>query len=76
MEDLKGKERVLRRKREWDYEPLVPYRLGGAGIIRLSGQTTVRINPEDTIRFQITLTPVNVFEMLSRDDSNVEVVEL
>lgn len=76
MEDLQCEQRISRRKRERQNKPLVPYGSVRPGIIRLRGEATIRVHPEDHVRPEFTLTPVDILQVLCVDDRDVEIVEL
>lgn len=69
MEDFKGEGGILKRKREREGETFVPDGGGVTGIVGFGGETTVRIEPEDDIGFEIAGFPVDVFEVFGGDDS-------
>lgn len=51
-------------EREWQNTFLVPYGSGRPWIIRLGGEATIRVNPEDDVRPEFTLTPIDIFQVL------------
>lgn len=63
MENFEGEGRVLERKWERESETFVPDRGSVAGVVRFSGKSTVRIEPEDDVGFEVAVFPVDVFEV-------------
>lgn len=74
MEDLEDQKGVLRRNHQGKDKSLVPDRMLGAGIIGFGGLTAFWVDPENGVGFEITVTPVNILEMLCGDDGNIEIV--
>lgn len=54
-------------------EPLVPDRTSRAGFVWFGSKPAVRVDPEDGVRLEFTMFPVNVLEVLSGDDGEVDV---
>lgn len=52
---------------------LVPHGSGRPGIVGLGGETTVRVGPEDDVRLERAVAPVDVLEVLGGDDCDVEI---
>lgn len=76
MEDLESEERVVEREVDREGEPLVPDRPSRSGVVRLGGETAVRVKPEDGVRLEIAVSPVDVLEVLRGDDCDFEVERL
>lgn len=73
MENLKGEEGILERLGKRESEALVPDGAGRTRVIGFGGETTIRVDPEDNIGLEIPVFPVDVLEMLGRDDGEVEI---
>lgn len=76
MEDLESQNGIVRRLRlgKMEDESLVPNGSGIAGIISLGGATLIRVDPKDNIGLEITVTPIDIFQMLGGDDGDFEIV--
>lgn len=76
MEDLESQNSIVRRKRlgKMKEESLVPNGSGIAGIISLGGSTLIRVDPKDNIGFEITVVPIDIFEVLGGDYGDFEIV--
>lgn len=73
MEDFKGEGGIWKRERERESETFVPNGGGVTRIVGFGGETTVRIEPEDDVGFEIAGFPVDVFEVFGGDDCEVEI---
>lgn len=76
MKNLKREDGVIRRGVDGHGKALVPYRLSRSTVVRHGGKSAFRINPEDCVGFEVPVTPVDIFEMLSGDYGDVEVKKL
>lgn len=54
-------------------EALVPEGASGARVVRPSGKSIVRVEVENDVGFEITVSPVYVFEVFSGDYCDVEI---
>lgn len=68
VEDLEGEEGVVERVREREGEAFVPDGFSGSGIVGFGGESAIRVDPEDDVRLEGTVFPVNVLEVLGGDD--------
>lgn len=57
--------------RERKSDPLVPYRFDG--IVEASGEAIVRVKVQNNVGFQVTVTPVDILQVLGRDDGDDQV---
>lgn len=80
VEDLEGKDGVggivdvVEWEWDWDGEPLVPDGTGGAAVVRLGGELVVRIEPEDGIGLELAVAPVDVLQVLGRNDRQIQIM--
>lgn len=54
-------------------DPLVPHRFDGGGIVGTGGETVVLVKVQNNVGFQVTVTPVDILQVLGRDDGNDQV---
>jgi hypothetical protein len=73
MKDLESESGVLKRKWKRESETFVPDRGSVAGIVGFGGESTVRIEPENDVGFEIAGFPVDVFEVFGGNDGEVEI---
>lgn len=74
MEDLDRQDRFADRVSDWERESLVPDRASGAGVVRVGGESVVRVEVENDVGFEIAVSPVDVFEVLRADYCDFEIV--
>lgn len=76
VEDLEVEKGVSDGVREREGETLVPDGGGVAGVVGFGGETAVGVDPEDDVRLEVAVFPVDVLEMLGGDDGEVEIHRL
>jgi len=61
------------RSGERKSNPLVPHRFDGGGIIGAGGERVVLVKIQNNVGFQVTVTPVDILQVLGRDDGDNQV---
>lgn len=64
MKDFESENRIERGERKRESKLFVPDGSGRPGIVGFGSETTIRVGPEDDVRFERAVTPVDVFEVL------------
>lgn len=68
VEDLESEYSILERHGEGQREPLVPDGPSRSGIIGASREAAFRVDPEDSVGFEVAVPPVDVLDVLGGDD--------
>lgn len=67
VEDLESKDRFAYRASYREREPLVPNGASGAGLVRVGSEPVGGIEVENNVGFEVTVSPVDVLQVLRAD---------
>ena len=73
MENFESEDWVVGGTVDGESEPLVPDRTSRSGFVRFCSDPVVRTDPKDDVGLEFSMFPVNILEMLSGDDGDVDV---
>jgi hypothetical protein len=80
VEDIEGKEEggVMRRevRQEWEDQALVPGGVASVGVIGTGGRAAGGIEVGDDVGAEVAAAPVDVLQVLARDDGELQVERL
>lgn len=76
MEYLQIEGRIGEWGGDGDEKSLVPDGFCGPGIVGFGGELVIRVDPEDGVRFEVAVLPIDVLQMLAGDDRHFQVEHL